>query len=97
MCKVKAHKPVVRISRLKCAVSKSQKHLKAEKQLRPTNPACSAMCLGLHTQNKYFFQISSKASPELVEALLRTWLEDRSEVKPRIPADLLKLFQIQNH
>lgn len=97
MCEVKGHKRVVRISRLKCAVFKSQKHLKAEKQLGPTNPTCSAVCLGLHTQNKYFFQISSKASPELVETLLRTWVEDRRDVKPRIPADLRKLFQMLNH
>lgn len=51
------------------------------------------------SQSRWFFQVPTKASLELIEASLGTWMgKDREDiVKPRMPADLLKVFQIQNH
>lgn len=62
--------------------------------------SCSQRCvpLGCMFPEQVLFQVPSKASPELREGLLWTWVrKDSRDVKAGMPADLLKVLQIQTH
>lgn len=66
----------------------------------PDPALLTAVCLGAAgSQSRWFFQVLSKASLGLIEAPLGTWTGKGREdtAKSRMPADLLKVFQMQNH
>lgn len=98
---MEGHKPIERISRGGWVVLNFRKSQgRAASRGRILSLLCSQSCVpwGCMFPEQVLFQVPSKASPELEEALLGTWVrKDSQDVKHGMPADLLKVLQIQNH
>lgn len=75
MCEMEGHKATVRISRQGCTVFKSRS-LNAEYEVgsRSPDPAQNSVPWGCMFPEQVLFQVLSKESPDLGEALLGIWV-----------------------